>query len=114
MPEGIACREFWVIISAVVELLGAIMILTNRMPRLGGWLIVLFSRPRDPCCSRDRDDQRCRSPDGADPDVVLLEGCGHDGRSSSHHSAWCEILTTLGRMRRNDSDNVGVSDHHLI
>ena len=45
MPESIPFREFWVIISAVVELVGATMILTNIMPRLGGWLIVLFLIP---------------------------------------------------------------------
>ena len=45
MPEVIPFREFWVIISAVVELVGALMILTNIMPRLGGWLIVLFLIP---------------------------------------------------------------------
>lgn len=45
MPEGIPFREFWVIVSAIVELLGAILILTNRAPRLGAWMIVLFLIP---------------------------------------------------------------------
>ena len=45
MPEAIPFREFWVMISAVVELAGAGLILTNRAPRLGGWLIVLFLIP---------------------------------------------------------------------
>lgn len=45
MPEAIPFREFWVIVSAIVELLGAILILTNRAPRLGAWLIVLFLVP---------------------------------------------------------------------
>lgn len=45
MPESIPFREFWVILAGVVELAGAIMILLNRAPRLGGWLIVLFLVP---------------------------------------------------------------------
>ncbi|MBX3413982.1 MAG: DoxX family membrane protein [Pirellulales bacterium] len=45
MPESIPLREFWVIVSGVVELAGAILILLNRAPRLGGWLIVLFLVP---------------------------------------------------------------------
>ena len=45
MPAVIPFRPFWVIISGVVELLGAGMILTNRQPRLGAWLIVLFLIP---------------------------------------------------------------------
>ena len=45
MPAGIPFRPFWVMISAVVELAGATMILTNRYPRLGAWLIVVFLVP---------------------------------------------------------------------
>lgn len=45
MPAEIPLREFWVIVSGVVELAGATMILFNWMPRLGGWLIVLFLVP---------------------------------------------------------------------
>ena len=45
MPAAIPFRAFWVIISAVVELIGAGMIATNRSPRLGAWLIVLFLIP---------------------------------------------------------------------
>ncbi|HYC54610.1 MAG TPA: DoxX family protein [Candidatus Binatia bacterium] len=45
MPEAIPFREFWVIVSAVVELAGATMIVANRFPRLGAWLIVLFLIP---------------------------------------------------------------------
>lgn len=45
MPEAIPLRAFWVLISGVVELGGAVMILTNRWPRLGGWLLVLFLVP---------------------------------------------------------------------
>lgn len=45
MPEAIPWRTFWVLISGVVELLGAVMVLTNRSPRLGAWLIVLFLVP---------------------------------------------------------------------
>ncbi len=45
MPAAIPFRPFWVVISGVVELLGAGMILTNRQPRLGAWLIVLFLIP---------------------------------------------------------------------
>lgn len=45
MHEAIPFREFWVLISGVVELAGAIMILFNWHARLGGWLIVLFLIP---------------------------------------------------------------------
>jgi uncharacterized membrane protein YphA (DoxX/SURF4 family) len=45
MPEAIPFRPFWVMISGAVELLGAVMILADRYPRLGGWLIVLFLVP---------------------------------------------------------------------
>jgi uncharacterized membrane protein len=45
MPEAIPFRPFWVLISGVVELLGATMILTNRLPELGGWLIFIFLVP---------------------------------------------------------------------
>ena len=45
MPAAIPAREFWVAISGVVELAGATMILFNRMPRLGAWLIALFLVP---------------------------------------------------------------------
>ena len=45
MPAAIPGRSFWVIISAVVELVGAGFILLNHRPRLGAWLIVLFLVP---------------------------------------------------------------------
>ena len=45
MPAVIPFRPFWVVVSAVVELAGATMIVTNRYPRLGAWLIVLFLVP---------------------------------------------------------------------
>jgi putative oxidoreductase len=45
MHEAIPFRTFWVLISGVVELAGATMILFNRSPRLGAWLIVLFLVP---------------------------------------------------------------------
>ena len=45
MPAGIPFRPFWVMISGAVELLGATMIATNRYPRLGAWLIVIFLVP---------------------------------------------------------------------
>ncbi len=45
MPAAIPFRTFWVLISGVVELVGAVMIVTNRYPRLGAWLIVLFLVP---------------------------------------------------------------------
>ncbi len=45
MPEAIPFRPFWVIVSAVVELAGAILIVANLRPRLGAWLIVLFLVP---------------------------------------------------------------------
>jgi putative oxidoreductase len=45
MPAAIPFRPFWVIVSGVVELIGAILVVTNTLPRLGGWLIVLFLVP---------------------------------------------------------------------
>ena len=45
MPAGIPFRPFWVMISAVVELAGATLVVTNYRPRLGAWLIVLFLVP---------------------------------------------------------------------
>ena len=45
MHPAIPFRAFWVMISAVVELAGAVMILFNYRPRLGAWLIVLFLLP---------------------------------------------------------------------
>jgi putative oxidoreductase len=45
MHESIPFRTFWVLISGVVELLGAVMILSNRGARLGGWLIAIFLLP---------------------------------------------------------------------
>jgi putative oxidoreductase len=45
MPAAIPFRPFWVVISGVVELIGATLILSNRYPRLGAWLLVLFLVP---------------------------------------------------------------------
>ncbi len=45
MPEAIPFRHFWVVISGVVELLGAAMIVANKYPRLGAWAIVIFLVP---------------------------------------------------------------------
>ena len=45
MHESIPFRPFWVVISAVVELVGASMVLFNRSARLGGWLIFVFLVP---------------------------------------------------------------------
>jgi putative oxidoreductase len=45
MPAAIPFRPFWVMTSGAVELLGAALILTNRMAELGGWLIFIFLVP---------------------------------------------------------------------
>ena len=45
MPAAIPFRPFWVMISGVVELIGATMIVTNKYPRLGAWLIAIFLVP---------------------------------------------------------------------
>jgi putative oxidoreductase len=45
MPAAIPFRPFWVVISAVVELAGAALVVANRRPRLGAWLIFLFLVP---------------------------------------------------------------------
>ena len=44
MPAAIPW-PFWVMISGVVELLGAVLILSNRMAHIGGWLIFIFLVP---------------------------------------------------------------------
>ena len=45
MPAPIPFRPFWVMISGVIELAGAALVLTNRSPRLGAWLIFVFLVP---------------------------------------------------------------------
>lgn len=45
IPEGTPFPLFWVFSSGVVELAGAGMIVFNRRPRLGGWLLVAFLIP---------------------------------------------------------------------
>ncbi|MBC8188059.1 MAG: DoxX family membrane protein [Proteobacteria bacterium] len=45
MHESIPFRTFWVLISGIVELAGALMIVFNRSARLGGWLIAIFLIP---------------------------------------------------------------------
>lgn len=45
MPEQAPSPVFWVLVSGVVELAGAVMILFNWRPRLGAWLLVLFLIP---------------------------------------------------------------------
>jgi putative oxidoreductase len=45
MPPSTPFPAFWVMVSGVVELAGATMILTNRWPRLGAWLIAIFLVP---------------------------------------------------------------------
>ena len=45
MPAAIPWRTVWVMLSAVVELIGATLIVTNRYPRLGAWLIAIFLVP---------------------------------------------------------------------
>jgi uncharacterized membrane protein YphA (DoxX/SURF4 family) len=45
MPAAIPLRPFWVMISGVVELLGATLVALDRYPRLGAWLIAIFLVP---------------------------------------------------------------------
>lgn len=45
MPDATPFPVFWVLVSGVVELAGALMILFNWRPRLGAWLLVLFLIP---------------------------------------------------------------------
>ncbi len=45
MPQAVPYKLFWVLVSGVVELAGALMILFNWRPRLGAWLIILFLIP---------------------------------------------------------------------
>lgn len=45
MPAAIPFRSFWVMVSGAVELLGATLVLVDRAPRLGAWLLVLFLVP---------------------------------------------------------------------
>lgn len=45
MPEELPLKVPMVLASGVVELLGALMILFNWRPRLGGWLLIAFLVP---------------------------------------------------------------------
>ena len=45
MPEAAPFKLFWVWISGIVELAGAVMVLFDRYARLGAWLIVIFLVP---------------------------------------------------------------------
>ena len=45
MPAAIPFRPFWVVVSGIVELVGATLVVTDHRPRLGAWLIVLFLVP---------------------------------------------------------------------
>jgi uncharacterized membrane protein len=45
MPAATPFATFWVLVSGLVELAGAVMIVSNRYARLGGWLIFLFLVP---------------------------------------------------------------------
>jgi len=74
MPAAIPLRAFWVIVSGVVELIGATLIVANRYPRLGGWLIAIFlvpvtiavhARHSDVLLPEGRDDDGRRAPDHA-------------------------------------------------
>ena len=45
MPEAVPYKLFWIYVSGIVELAGALMILFNWRPRLGGWLLFAFLLP---------------------------------------------------------------------
>jgi uncharacterized membrane protein len=45
MPEAVPYKAALIWVSGVVELAGALMILFNWRPRLGGWLLVIFLLP---------------------------------------------------------------------
>ena len=45
MPEDFPFAVFWVLLTGVLELAGALMILLNWRPRLGAWLLVIFLIP---------------------------------------------------------------------
>jgi putative oxidoreductase len=45
MPAFMPWKPFWVVISALVEVVGAAMIVTNRGARMGGWLLAVFLVP---------------------------------------------------------------------
>jgi putative oxidoreductase len=45
MPAFMPWKPFWVVVSAVVELVGAALIVSNRGARLGGGLIAAFLVP---------------------------------------------------------------------
>ena len=45
MPDATPYPVFWILVSGIVELAGALMILFNWRPRLGGWLLVIFLIP---------------------------------------------------------------------
>lgn len=45
MPNIIPASEFWIVLSGLVELAGALMILCNWRAKLGGWLLFIFLIP---------------------------------------------------------------------
>ncbi|MEM9330638.1 MAG: DoxX family protein [Pseudomonadota bacterium] len=45
MPEAVPFKVPLIVVSGIVELIGATMILFNWRPRTGGWLLVLFLIP---------------------------------------------------------------------
>ena len=45
MPPDVPFSLFLILVSGLVELAGALMIIFNWRPRLGGWLILLFLIP---------------------------------------------------------------------
>ena len=45
MPAFMPWKPFWVVSSAIVELVGAVMIVSNRGARWGGWLLAAFLVP---------------------------------------------------------------------
>ncbi len=45
MPDIVPYPLFWIFLSGLVELVGALMILFNKQARLGAWLLIIFLLP---------------------------------------------------------------------
>jgi uncharacterized membrane protein YphA (DoxX/SURF4 family) len=100
MPAAIPWRGFWVLISAVVELLGAAMVLFNYHPRLGGWLLVLFLVPVTIVVHGTAMLSLCRSGDACGECLDVSKGPRDDRVRAVHYPVRRSICSGTCGLRR--------------
>ncbi len=107
MPAPIPFRAFWVSISAIVELVGAAMILFNYRPRLGAWLIVIFLVPVTIVVHGTAMLTLARPPDARHQRLDVLERPRDDRMRALHHAARRQLrrlaLIRITRARQSRS-----------